>query len=365
METQRKWLLASEASYLGLTPKPAEKGRKQRRYNITEEQWEEIQLKRLEDKEGTVRGTTTLYKDGVEVMQWVKRNKTQDDILNALRASVMALKEKVEPTKPIKVKKANRNANLCNQYTLTDYHLGMMAWGEETGDDWDIKIAEDTLVKFFEVSIKESPNAEQAIFAQLGDFLHWDGLDAVTPQSKHLLDADTRFTKLVRVAIRVIRRIIKMLLKKYKSVHVIMAEGNHDTASSIWLREMLSSFYDKEPRLTIETSPDPYYCYEFGKNCLFYHHGHKRNIKNIDTVFIGKFKKQFGLAEYVYGHVGHLHHSQKESNLMILEQHRTLAAKDAYASRGGYLSGRDSVVITYHKDYGEVSRSTININRLK
>ena len=50
---------------------------------------------------------------------------------------------------------------------------------------------------------------------------------------------------------------------------------------------------------------------------------------------------------------------------MVLEQHRTLASKDAYASRGGYLSGRDSKVITYHKDYGEVGRSTININMLK
>jgi len=50
---------------------------------------------------------------------------------------------------------------------------------------------------------------------------------------------------------------------------------------------------------------------------------------------------------------------------MTLEQHRTLAAKDAYASRGGYLSGRDSKVITYHKNFGEVKRSTININMLK
>ena len=50
---------------------------------------------------------------------------------------------------------------------------------------------------------------------------------------------------------------------------------------------------------------------------------------------------------------------------MILEQHRTLASKDAYASRGGYLSGRDAKVITYHKKYGEVARQTINIEMLK
>ena len=170
----------------------------------------------------------------------------------------------------------------------------------------------------------------------------------------------------MRVAIRVIRQIISMLLEKYKKVTVIMAEGNHDPASSVWLREMLNSFYEDEPRLVIDTNPDPYYCITFGKNCLFYHHGHKRGIKNIDNVFVGKYKKEFGASEYVYGHIGHLHHTKMiESNLMILEQHRTLAAKDAYASRGGYMSGRDAKVITYHKIYGEVGRQTININMIK
>ena len=88
-------------------------------------------------------------------------------------------------------------------------------------------------------------------------------------------------TKLVRVAIRVIKKIIKLLLNKYQVVNVIMAEGNHDPASSVWLRELFHSFYENEPRVKIDTNPDPYYCLTFGKVCLFYHHGHKRNIKNI------------------------------------------------------------------------------------
>jgi hypothetical protein len=289
-----------------------------------------------------------------------------DNALDAFKTAIDALKEDIEPVQPKEYANKEYNHALCNQYTLTDFHLGMMAWGEETGDNWDMDIAERTLINFFKQSIEQSPMAAQAIFAQIGDLMHWDGLDAVTPANKHLLDADTRFTKVVRVAIRVIRKVIEMLLEKYPSVHLIMAEGNHDPASSIWLRETLSAFYDNEPRLTIETSPDPYYCYTWGKCCLFYHHGHKRNLKNIDTVFVSKFKEQYGKSKHVYAHLGHLHHLvMNETNLMILEQHRTLAAKDAYASRGGYMSGRDSKVITYHKEYGEVKRSTISINMIE
>src|SRR5690606_30125506 len=199
--------------------------------------------------------------------------------------------------------------------------------------------------------------AQRAVFAQLGDFLHIDGLDPVTPASKHLLDADTRFQRLVGVAISAIRRVIGMLLTKHERLHVIMAEGNQDPASSIWLREWLAASCEDEPRVTVDTSADPYYCVEHGATALFFHHGHKRRPKDIDTVFAAKFREVFGRTRYAYAHMGHLHHVDvKETNLMVVEQHQTLAAKDAYASRGGWMSDRSAQVITYHQAFGEVGR---------
>ena len=47
------------------------------------------------------------------------------------------------------------------------------------------------------------------------------------------------------------------------------------------------------------------------------------------------------------------------------EQHRTLTAPDAYAARGGWLSGRDAQTITYHAEYGEVSRVRVSADMLK
>lgn len=263
----------------------------------------------------------------------------------------------IPKTKPLKLVTPKSDPDLLNLYVVTDYHLGMLAWAEETGADWDIDIAEELLVKWFQVGIARSPNAETAIFAQLGDFLHFDSLEAVTPSSGHLLDADTRFQKLVRVAIRVIRRVLTMLLEKYPKVIVLMCEGNHDMASSVWLREWLAAFYDDEPRIVVDQSVDPYYVYEHGYTSLFFHHGHKRKVANIDSVFVSKYREIFGRTKHSYAHMGHLHHVEvKETNLMIVEQHRTLAAPDAYAARGGYGSGRDSSVISYHKQYGLDSR---------
>lgn len=84
-------------------------------------------------------------------------------------------------------------------------------------------------------------------------------------------------------------------------------------------------------------------------------------MKDVDRVFSAKFRDVFGRTKHSYGHLGHLHsNALEETQLMIVERHRTLAAPDAYASKGGWVSGRDAKVITYSKRFGEVSRITIN-----
>lgn len=307
-----------------------------------------------------LKGVSTMTRNEAGEIQWVKSAEDVDAWHMYVEATLAGMIEKIPREKPRPAPKHVAD-DLLTQYTITDYHLGMLAWGEETGADWDLKIAEDMLVDWFAAAIAQSPPSRTAVFAQLGDFLHWDGMDAVTPAHHNLLDADTRFQKLVRVAIRVLRRITGMLLAKHEHVILLMAEGNHDPASSIHMREWLAAMYEDEPRIEVILSPDPYYCIEHGQTALFYHHGHKSKIKDIDKVFVAKFREVFGRCTKAYAHMGHLHHIDvKESSLMVVEQHRTLAASDAYASRGGWLSGREAKVICYHKRYGETSRITLS-----
>lgn len=312
-----------------------------------------------------VRGVSTLYDaDGNVSQQWVKTQLDHEMRQKMMEAAVEAMAETIIPV-PAQPAPKRTVADLSNLYVITDYHLGMLSWPEETGDDWNTAIAEDMLVNWFGAAIAQSPDAETGIFCQLGDFLHQDSIEAVTPASRHLLDADTRFQKIVNVAIRAIRRVIAMLLAKHKRVIVIMAEGNHDTSSSIWLRELFAALYADEPRVIVDTSADPYYCVEHGNTALFFHHGHKHRKAGIDAVFVAKFREVFGRTKYAYAHMGHLHHIDvKETNLMVVEQHRTLAAKDAYASRGGWMSDRDAQVITYSKVWGEVGRVRVSAHML-
>jgi len=336
-----------------------------RKWNVAYKDLAEIKEAYLPEGQ-QLKGTSTLYdQEGNIRMQWIKTNQEVEDAKKAIECAVNALNEdipRIDPKKQIR----ETDKELLNLYIITDYHFGMMAREDEGGANWDMGIAEDLLIKWLAQAMQSSPDGEVGILCQLGDFLHWDGLDAVTPTSKHVLDADTKFYDLVSKTIKVFCCLVEMMLEKHNHVHIIMAEGNHDLASSVWLRALYSKYYENEPRVTVDNTPVPYYAYKWGDTSLFFHHGHKKRVNDLSHVFAGLYRDIFGKTKHSYAHTGHCHHKEsKETNLMYLTQHTTLAAKDSHASRGGYQSKRDAKVITYSKKYGEVGSSTISPEMIK
>lgn len=311
-----------------------------------------------------VKGRTTwaeIQPDGTRIAtrEVIMERASADQQAAVLAATIAALKEDL-PRVTMMLPPASVEADLLNQFVVTDSHFGMLAHREETGADYDLKLAEQLLLDWFSAAVAGAPQAHTAVLAQIGDLMHHDSLESVTPAHRHVLDADSRLHKVVRVVIRTLRRIIDMLLQKHRHVHVVMASGNHDPASSVWVRELLATIYEDEPRVTVDTSPMLYYAYEWGSTALMFHHGHKRGVNNVDATLAGIFRELYGRSKFAYAHIGHLHSDEgRKSGLMYVERHETLAAPDAYAAGGGWLSGRSAKVITYSKQYGEVGRSTL------
>jgi hypothetical protein len=306
------------------------------------------------------KGISTYYdKDGKVTGQWVKSSLDDEKAQAAKQAALVALAEDLPRLPPLPNAPAC-DSRLATVYTLTDAHVGAMAWHKEGGADWDLKIAEATLVGCFEKMVIASPAAAVGVVAQLGDFLHADGISAVTPTSGHLLDADGRFAKVVQVAVRLLRRVVDMALAKHERVVVLMAEGNHDITSSIWLRTMFAALYENEPRVQVIDSPLPYYCLQHGKTMLAWHHGHLKKNDQLPILFAAQFPQVWGSTTKRYAHTGHRHHvEEKEHSGMSVMQHTTLTARDAYAARGGWISDRAVTAVTYHDEFGKHSTVTI------
>ena len=307
-----------------------------------------------------VKGVSTYYdKDGKPRGQWVKSKSDQAQAEQVLRDLVAELMQEVPREKPAKAP-PKALPHLCNVLTLTDCHVGAYAWGKETGAAWDLAIAERDIVAAARHLIHACPPAETCVVAQLGDFLHQDGLAAVTPTSGHQLDSDSRFSKVVQVATRILRQIIRDALAKHARVIVLMAEGNHDLASSVWLRHLFALLFEHEPRVKVIDSELPYYCHQHGSVMLGWHHGHLRKPDDLPLIFAAQFPQVWGTTARRYIHSGHLHHKhEREHNGCTVIQHPTLAARDAYAARGGWLADREMTAITYSDKHGQVSRATV------
>lgn len=308
-----------------------------------------------------VKGTSTLIDKttGETKLQWIKTDVNKDAQEELMRECVEALKAELPRYEPVSFK-ATTVSDLATVYTITDAHVGMKAWGKETGADWDLDIAEKTITSAIIELVNAAPCSRLGVVAQLGDFLHADSITPLTPTSGHLLDADDRFSKVVQVAIRILRRVIAHSLTKHENILFINAEGNHDLSSSIWLRELFKAVYENEPRIHVIDTPLPYYVVKHGDTMLAWHHGHIKKNDQLPMLFASQFHDIWGQTKKRYCHTGHRHHfDEKEHSGMYVVQHSTIAARDAYAARGGWMSERTMKAITYHKKFGEVGRITV------
>lgn len=287
---------------------------------------------------------------------WERQSPDREAMRAAMLDVIDGLKDELTPAPPIGAP-ALVNADLCNLYTFTDYHLGMYAWHNEGGADWDLAIAERILLGAMRAMVQQSPAAHAAVINIQGDFLHTDGKIPLTPASKNILDADSRYPKIRRSAIRLIRELVRMSLERHQDVHLIIAEGNHDEEGAGWLADLFAVHYEEEPRLRVNDSDLPFYVFQWGETMLGVHHGHKVKNEQLPLLFAAQFPETWGATRRREIHCGHRHHrDEKEYNGVTVVQHPTLAARDAYAARGGWIADRAAQAITYHKRFGQVGR---------
>lgn len=309
----------------------------------------------------TVGGVSTYYdSDGKVRGQWVKSRADDKRRAEMLREAISAMVADL-PRLPARKASGKWRKDMLTVYPIGDPHIGMYAWRDETGDDWDLSIAERTHCGAMRELVQASPATEQAVILNLGDALHYDSLAAVTPRSWHNLDADGRYAKMVAVAVKIIRQCIETALTKHKRVHVINLPGNHDETGALWLSIALANIYEREPRVTVDTNPSLFAYYRFGLTLIGAHHGHACKPDKLPGVMACDRAKDWGETQFRYWLIGHVHHeSKKEFSGVSVESFNTMAAKDAYATNGGWRAGRSMQAIVYHREHGEVARSRVH-----
>jgi len=315
----------------------------------------------------SVKGTSTLVGgDGEIKAQWVKTEADKEQREEQFRAFAEELadivKGKVKPTKEPK----STEADLLTVYPMGDPHIGMYAWADEAGEDFDLDIAERDLTAAMARLVQSAPKSETALILNLGDFFHADNMENRTMRSGNVLDVDTRWQKVLQVGARAFYTLVQSALKKHRDVVIRNVIGNHDDHSAVFLSLLLDAYYRNEPRVTVELSPSAVWYMRFGKVLIGATHGDKAKWKDLAKIMAVDRPDDWGQSVYRYWHTGHVHHDRVQEDMgVVMECHRTLAAKDAWHAAQGYRSGRAMKCIVYDREYGEVERHTADIRRVR
>jgi len=216
--------------------------------------------------------------------------------------------------------------------------------------------------------VTSAPPSETALFCNLGDLLHVDNRTNRTPASGHLLDADSRYAKIIRFAAYGMTHAIERLLEKHQRVKVVNVPGNHDPDSTSWVSLVMEAYFRNEPRVEVETSPAKVLFHQFGKNMIAMTHGDTIKLPQIPGVMASYAPAMWGESSYRVAWTGHVHHAQtlgaKESHGAKVESFGVLPPLDAYAASMGFHAQREMSAITFRRSGGEQGRVTFNVNSL-
>ena len=291
--------------------------------------------------------------------QWIKTQK--DGITVDLVASLLAAFAKYKGrAKPFAAPRSV-DRDLLTVYPIADQHLGLLAWGRETGADYDLAIGARRLLECAARLVAKSERSKYALILNLGDWYHANDQRNVTPRSGHQLDVDGRFYKVLTAGVELMMTIIDLALTKHEHVEVANIPGNHDPEAARAMTVALATFYARNKRVKISFPGDLYFR-RFGATLIGAAHGDKMRPDRMAMTMATERREDWGATAYHWFLSGHIHHeSAKEVGDVRCESFQTLADKDNHAKGAGYNSGQSLTAITLHRVNGEEGRNRVNI----
>jgi hypothetical protein len=238
-----------------------------------------------------------------QVKVWLKRKKP-------VEKAIETVEKRLRTHKTVFPKRLNKNTGkYMLEVSLFDAHFGKLCWEQETGDNFDLKIAEKIYQEAVEDLIAKTKgwDIESIIFPVGNDFFHINSPDNVTPTNKNPLDVDDRLPKVFETGFMATVKAIDYCLG-VAPVDVYWIPGNHDPETSYYLCRILKEHYRKSKDVDVDISPKTRKYVQYGVVCLMFAHSPKINQKaGLPLIMAAEQPEMWGKAKHREIHTGHYH----------------------------------------------------------
>ena len=263
--------------------------------------------------------------------------------------------------------KKNSNRKYLYEISLSDHHFGKLSWSPESGEDYDIKIAQKRWEKAVsELLSRVNLDTVERFLLPIGnDLFHMDNKNNSTT-SGTVVDSDSRFFKMVSLVKGVLVETIDRL-QSIAPVDVVIIPGNHDFHASLWIGEVLAAWYRKAEDVSIDYAPTTRKYYRYGQVGIQLTHGNEEPHGQLGLLFATQAKQLWADTKYHFCQIGHFHRVKKIQYVDI-EEHPgfqvetlpSLSATDFWHFKKGYSSGKAAKAFLFHKDQGKVGEFYYN-----
>lgn len=261
-----------------------------------------------------------------------------------------------------------RNCKYAYEINIPDVHFGKLAWGEESGEDYNLKIAEERYTKAVNnlMSYVDHDKLERIVFPIGNDMINIDSRKNET-YAGTAQDSDSRFFKIVQTVKRILIKTVDSL-SLVAPVDVIVVSGNHDPEAMFMIGEILDAYYHSNPNVTVDNSARQRKYYRYGKNGFQYTHGNEEKHTDLGLIFATEQKELWAATEFRFCKLGHYHKSKKISYVSI-DEHAgfqvqiipSLSSSDAWHFSKGYMSRKGAKAFLYDKEEGQVGEFIYNV----
>jgi len=273
---------------------------------------------------------------------WLIRNNIKFDFEFLKKEFVESIKE-LQPKKFPKIKyNFGRKTDNLLELNLFDLHLGQLCWSPESGDNYDIKIAEKRFIGNLENLVERAKKFgyEKIVFPIGNDFFNSDSLINATTKGTPQHE-DARWQKTYKLGRKILIKAIEYL-KQFAPVDVVVVPGNHDEQRMYYVGDCLECLYENDESVTIYNEEYPRKYYRFGDCLICYTHGNDVKANDLPLLMLQecKYSSECTFKEV---HLGHLHHTKEikymstfDSKGVIVRYMKSLTATDSWHSKMGY-----------------------------
>jgi hypothetical protein len=248
----------------------------------------------------------------------------------------------------------HNNADLLTVYPVPDAHVGLQAWGKETGEDYDTEKAAARIREWVASCVASSPASETAIILGVGDLTHSDDQTNATPRSKHVLDVDTRHFRTIDVTIAAMASAIESAAAKHRRVLLCAYLPGKPRSRHTYMAVLfaLAERYRDNARIEVQKVPGEFFAYQFGKVLIAAHHGDKAKAERLVMFMADQYPEMWGASRTSIPLYRAPASSQRWPDIggVQHEQLRAVTARDAYAVAHGYTARAQMQAITFQKD---------------